>query len=173
MFAIEKSWLKTYHADSFSLNWRLFLDIWRENCKKICISVTQIWRLFCLSASTTSKYFLFLTLLCRFDKHHFVRLVNGLRLPDFYVCQQRTVCPGMEALLILLRRLTYPNRWCELTHMFGRPEPELSMIFNEVSVLCLKCPYWVSFFQLTEIIFMLIVFFMKFLDSYRHSWEIW
>ncbi|KAK2566218.1 hypothetical protein P5673_009686, partial [Acropora cervicornis] len=67
----------------------------------------------------------------RFDKHHFVRLVNGLRLLDFYVCRQRTVCPGMEALLILLQRLTYPNRWCELTQMFGRPEPELSLIFNE------------------------------------------
>ncbi|XP_074634726.1 uncharacterized protein LOC141893231 isoform X2 [Acropora palmata] len=70
--------------------------------------------------------------LFRFQKHDFVRLVNGLKLPDFYFCQQRSVCPGTEALLILLRRLSYPNRWCDLTHMFGRPEPELSMIFNEI-----------------------------------------
>ncbi|XP_015759065.1 PREDICTED: uncharacterized protein LOC107338346 [Acropora digitifera] len=38
----------------------------------------------------------------------------------------------MEALLILRERLTYPNRWCELTQMLGRPEPELSLIFNEI-----------------------------------------
>ena len=38
----------------------------------------------------------------------------------------------MEALLILLRRLAYPNRWCELVSLFGRAEPELSIIFNMV-----------------------------------------
>ncbi|KAK2551539.1 hypothetical protein P5673_027507 [Acropora cervicornis] len=27
--------------------------------------------------------------LFRFQKHDFVRLVNGLKLPDFYFCQQR------------------------------------------------------------------------------------
>lgn len=71
----------------------------------------------------------------RFQKIDFLRLVDGLQIPDYYVCKQRTVCPGQEALLILLRRLTYPNRWCDLIHMFGRQEPELSMIFNEVSKL--------------------------------------
>ena len=40
---------------------------------------------------------------------------------------------GLEALLILLRRLTYPNRLCDLCQLFGRPEPELSMIVHEVT----------------------------------------
>ena len=28
--------------------------------------------------------------------------------------------PGMEALMILLRRFAYPNRWCDLVSLFGR-----------------------------------------------------
>ena len=67
-----------------------------------------------------------------FEECHFIRLVEGLKIPEYYVCPQRTACHGTEALLILLRRLTYPNRLCELQHMFGRPEPELSMILNTV-----------------------------------------
>ena len=39
----------------------------------------------------------------------------------------------LEALLIMLRRLTYPNRWCDLVRIFGRAEPELSVIFNKVT----------------------------------------
>ena len=70
----------------------------------------------------------------RFQKNHFERLVAALQL-DAYTCHQRTVCPAAEALLILLRRLAYPNRWCELTKLFGRAEPELSMIFNEVCIM--------------------------------------
>ena len=40
---------------------------------------------------------------------------------------------GLEALPILLRRLTYPNHLCDLCQLFGRPEPELSMIVHEVT----------------------------------------
>ena len=40
---------------------------------------------------------------------------------------------GFEALLILLRRLTYPNRLCDLCQLFRRPELELSMIVHEVT----------------------------------------
>ena len=72
----------------------------------------------------------------RFQQNHFERLVAALQL-DTYTCHQRTVCSAAEALLILLRRLAYPNRWCELAKLFGRAEPELSMIFNEVCTTCL------------------------------------
>ena len=34
--------------------------------------------------------------------------------------------------MILLRRLSYPNRWCDLVPIFGRTEPELSMAFDMV-----------------------------------------
>ena len=50
-----------------------------------------------------------------------------------YHCTQKTAATGREALLIL-RRLSYPNRWCDLVPLFGRSESELSLIFNEVSV---------------------------------------
>lgn len=49
-----------------------------------------------------------------------------------YTCVNRTAAPGLEGLLILLRRLAYPNRLCEISEEFGRLESELSLIFNEV-----------------------------------------
>ena len=33
---------------------------------------------------------------------------------------------------MLLQRLAYPNRWCELLTLFGRAEPQLSIIFNMI-----------------------------------------
>ena len=73
----------------------------------------------------------------RFKKNDFTRLVAALQLPDNYVCKQRTLCSGFEGLMILLRRLSYPNRWCDLVHLFGRKETELCLIFNEVLFLYL------------------------------------
>ena len=35
----------------------------------------------------------------------------------------------------MLQRLSYPSRWCDLVPLFGRTEPELSIIFNQVSSL--------------------------------------
>jgi len=63
------------------------------------------------------------------------RLLQGLQIPSFYICQQRTHASGMEALMILLRRMVYPNRWCDLMQVFGRSIPELSLIYSEVSTL--------------------------------------
>lgn len=60
------------------------------------------------------------------------RLLEALQIPECYICSQRTFVTGMEALMILLRRLTYPNRWCDLQAMFGRSESELSLIFHKV-----------------------------------------
>ena len=39
---------------------------------------------FCIMGNTT-------IILHRFQKHHFIRLVNGLKLPDFHFRQQRSV----------------------------------------------------------------------------------
>ena len=68
----------------------------------------------------------------RFDKTAIHRLKLALGLPEFYKCQQGTKSTGIEALLVMLRRLSYPNRWNDLCPLFGRPEAELSMIFSEV-----------------------------------------
>ena len=61
-----------------------------------------------------------------------IRLIRALEIPRFYTGYQGSVCTGMEALMILLRRLAYPNRWCDLVGIFERAEPELSIIFNMV-----------------------------------------
>jgi hypothetical protein len=66
------------------------------------------------------------------------RLFAALDLPEKYTCSQGTVSTGMEALMILLRRFAYPNRWSDLVRLFGRAEPELSQIFNAVST-CKPC----------------------------------
>ena len=62
------------------------------------------------------------------------RLAEALSLPETYTGIQRTKATGMEALMVMLRRLTYPNRWCDLVPLFARSEYELSIIFNTVSV---------------------------------------
>ena len=61
-------------------------------------------------------------------------LCLALSIPAVYKCPNGTVAGGLEALLILLRRLTYPNRLCDLCQLFGRPEAELSMIIHEVTL---------------------------------------
>lgn len=69
-----------------------------------------------------------------------MRLCCALRLPQKYVCRKGTSASGIEALMILLRRLSYPNRWCDLVPLFGRAVPELSVIFSEVSQISpLQC----------------------------------
>ena len=89
-----------------------------------------------MKGSTFNFFFYCVTyLFCcvRFEKNELERLKNALNLPDFYRCEQGTKATGMEALLIMLRRLSFPNRWCDLVSLFGRAEPELSSIFNLVS----------------------------------------
>ena len=44
-----------------------------------------------------------------------------------YRCQNGAVAGGMEALLLLLRRMTYPNRLSDLCQLFERPEPGLRL----------------------------------------------
>ena len=41
----------------------------------------------------------------------------------------------MEALLIMLCILSFPNRWCDFIPLFGRGEPELSTIFSLVGCI--------------------------------------
>ena len=68
----------------------------------------------------------------RFQKQDMDRLPEALQIPDSYTSHQGSVFTGMESLMILLRRLSYPNRWCDLVPIFGRTEPELSMAFDMV-----------------------------------------
>ena len=40
--------------------------------------------------------------------------------------------PGLQAFVLVLRHLTYPNRYSDIAAMFGREIPELGMVFNTV-----------------------------------------
>ena len=71
----------------------------------------------------------------RFQKSDIPILARALSLPAVYRCEQRTKATGIEALLILLRRLAYPNRLVDLVKIFGRSKTELSLIFNTVSFM--------------------------------------
>ena len=67
------------------------------------------------------------------SKHDIYRLADALMLPARYTCVQRTTATGIEAgLMILLRRIAYPSRWCDLVPVFWRSKPESSLIFNTV-----------------------------------------
>lgn len=66
------------------------------------------------------------------------RLLSALNIPSHYICNQRTKASGVEALMILLRRLVYPNRWCDLVDVFGRSESQLRLICNKVLYRCHK-----------------------------------
>jgi hypothetical protein len=68
----------------------------------------------------------------RFEKKDLASLKQSLRIPEELVCQQGTVCTGMEGLCILLKRLAYPCRYTDMAHRFGRSPPELCLIFNLV-----------------------------------------
>lgn len=68
----------------------------------------------------------------RFRKHDLPVLAEVLQIPDSFTCYQRTVSSGMEALCILLRRLSYPCRFSDIIPRFGRPVPGLSMVSNQV-----------------------------------------
>ena len=68
----------------------------------------------------------------RFSKDDIPRLASALNLPDKYVCKQGTAATDIEALMIMLRRLSYPNRLCDLVALFGHTESELSLIFSMV-----------------------------------------
>ena len=68
----------------------------------------------------------------RFRKTDIQDVAAALNIPDVFYCPQGTICHGLEGLCLMLRRLAYPCRLSDLVSRFGRPVPELSMIFNEV-----------------------------------------
>jgi len=59
-------------------------------------------------------------------------LANYLQIPGTFVCQQRSVCDGIEGLCMLLRRVSYPCRYGDILPRFARPVPVLSMVTNTV-----------------------------------------
>ena len=70
------------------------------------------------------------SILLRFSKDDMVRLSAALDLPEKYVGKQGTTATGMEALMVLLRRLAYPNRFCDLVALFGRTALRVNSVLS-------------------------------------------
>ena len=56
----------------------------------------------------------------RFHKNDLPILAEVLRIPDQFILEQRSVVEGMEALCMLLKKLTYPCRYSDMMHRFGQ-----------------------------------------------------
>ena len=67
-----------------------------------------------------------------FQKRDIEQLGEAPQLPDYFICRQGIKVSGIEALMILLQRFTYPNRLCDLEKVFGGQTSELSLIINKV-----------------------------------------
>ena len=66
----------------------------------------------------------------RFCKSDLPVLSEALHPPNYFTCQQGTICDGIEGLCIAFRRFAYSCRLIDLIPRFGHPVPELSMIFQ-------------------------------------------
>ena len=69
----------------------------------------------------------------RVEKHHIPLVEDVLQIPQYFVCDQGTVCEGTEGLCMLLKRYSFPCRYSDMIPIFGRPVPELCMICNTVT----------------------------------------
>lgn len=72
--------------------------------------------------------------LLRFYKDDLYHLYNCLRIPEQIICDNGLRVSGFEALCVLLRRLAYPNRLQDLTHLFQRTETDLSRIITHMTI---------------------------------------
>ena len=53
-------------------------------------------------------------------------------VPPIFKCSQGSVADNMEAMCMLLKRLSYPCRYADMVPRFGRPIPVLGMVTNQV-----------------------------------------
>ncbi|XP_054933606.1 uncharacterized protein [Dermacentor andersoni] len=68
----------------------------------------------------------------RFDKSDFSFLQRALKILEVVTSAQGVHVRGLEALCICLKRLTYPNRLCDLHHFCGPHGSVISSISNKV-----------------------------------------
>lgn len=108
---------------------------------------------------------------CRFQKANMTRLLRVLEIPPKYYCPQGTTASGIESLMIVLRRLAYPNRLSDLVPIFGRSKTELSFIFNTVSIVkIVRTLHVCVFFNLLQILNDLHDRFSHLLTSFDLVW---
>ena len=123
---LDTLFLDTLFKPTLKVGHRLNFQALTDNSERIemfrFVQNTEAVRLFCHWHSSINLYVVFLMSVLMF-----------LRSPNKYRCTQGTTATGKEALMIMLRRLTYPNRWSDLVPLFGRNDSKLSLIFNTVN----------------------------------------
>ena len=68
----------------------------------------------------------------RLKKMDIPLLAEVLNIPQTICCDQGTTCDGIEALCMLLRRMSFPCRYGDMIPRFAKPVPVISMITNTV-----------------------------------------
>ncbi|CAN7987954.1 unnamed protein product [Ixodes pacificus] len=68
----------------------------------------------------------------RFEKLDFDELSSALLIPQTITTAQGVRITGKEALCSTLRRLAYPNRWCDLEQIFGRHSSVMSSAVSKL-----------------------------------------
>ena len=68
----------------------------------------------------------------RFAKNDLNIFLDVLNVPERIVTVQGTVCSGLEALCILLKRLDFPCRYSDMSPIFGRNPTEICLIYNKL-----------------------------------------
>ena len=66
----------------------------------------------------------------RFYREDIYSLCMYLHIPDSIVAENNSKARGIDALCMLLRRFSYPNRLSDLQYIFGRSESELSLLIK-------------------------------------------
>ncbi|KAG8177066.1 hypothetical protein JTE90_015718 [Oedothorax gibbosus] len=74
----------------------------------------------------------------RFKREIFEELCHGLRIPGQIQLRNRYSTTGIEGLATLLRRMAYPNRWCDLESLFGLSSSYLSAISSHVMQIIIE-----------------------------------
>jgi len=65
-----------------------------------------------------------------FHKRDLPLLADLLEIPETVEYYQKSICSGLEALCVLLKRHSYPCRYSDIVARFAKPAPVLCMINN-------------------------------------------
>ena len=108
----------------------MLLAVENDAQRRLLIPIQEIGDRLCLGDLDEETRF-FAVSRFRFSKSQFKHLCVVLRFPNKMTGRNRVAWTGLEGMLVMLRRLSYPNKFREMTEEFGRSKAALSLIFNE------------------------------------------
>ena len=108
----------------------MLLAVENDAQRRLLIPIQEIGDRLCLGDLDEETRF-FAVSRFRFSKSQLKHLCVVLRFPNKMTGRNRVAWTGLEGMLVMLRRLSYPNKFREMTEEFGRSKAALSLIFNE------------------------------------------